>query len=467
MDREQTANVLLLDDYPDYRDAVADGLMRLNAGLKVETYGTVEEAQNRMARGGIDLCLIDINLPNNQSGIEVAHKFRQVYPAVRLILVSMYDHLLIDDYPFADDIMHKSIGIKKLEQAIHFNLNGKERLEREMCKKWPRLERYFREKRTVGLASHYLDEDTFGRSEKIQALTRQDLLRFCVNAYNLNIYGPDQMALTMTPSAGCDQNCFYCHCRKKRMKRPYTGQELWGQLLMLLRAQMVAAYFRRTGSLPRLSLNFSGEGDLLVNNAAVGSRFLLDVDRVFGGQMDLVVTSVGDQAGLDYLRRTCAHLPIVLYWSIHSFCEATRKKLQPIAARTPLLKMREYFYGFYREQCRVQGRNMPRITLAVMLLPGVNDRARDIALIGDFVRGYPFKVKVMPYSGDQLLHYSYIGEKMENFARALNARGVDCRIRWSTGLKTNAGCGVMASPIVSSRDLARAKDLRRKLNSEK
>lgn len=82
-------NVLLVDDHPLLRDGVR---MRLNATPHIRVVGeagSVREAETLADQLQPDLVITDIRMPD-ASGIELAALFRERFPAMRLLVLSMH-----------------------------------------------------------------------------------------------------------------------------------------------------------------------------------------------------------------------------------------------------------------------------------------------------------------------------------------------------------------------------------------
>jgi CheY-like chemotaxis protein len=81
--------VLVVDHEPDALTAAVE-LLR-NIGYDVVTgsdaVGAIDVPRNRP---GIDIVLSDMTMPGGISGIELAHRLRELNPAIKMVLVSGY-----------------------------------------------------------------------------------------------------------------------------------------------------------------------------------------------------------------------------------------------------------------------------------------------------------------------------------------------------------------------------------------
>jgi CheY-like chemotaxis protein len=107
--------ILVVDDEPDIRDVVKEGLT--SQGYAVETASTGEEAQDIARRIGPDLILMDVFL-KDQNGLDVSRKIRAHLPQfVPVLLVTGQDDLrekVGGSIDVADDILSKPFQMVEL-----------------------------------------------------------------------------------------------------------------------------------------------------------------------------------------------------------------------------------------------------------------------------------------------------------------------------------------------------------------
>src|SRR5262245_42731114 len=83
--------VVIIEDRRDIREGLA-ALIGGTAGFKcVGTYGSMEDALDRIDQAGVpDLALVDIGLPG-MSGIEGIARLKELHPSLILLVLSVYD----------------------------------------------------------------------------------------------------------------------------------------------------------------------------------------------------------------------------------------------------------------------------------------------------------------------------------------------------------------------------------------
>jgi DNA-binding NarL/FixJ family response regulator len=85
-------NILLVDDHPLVRDGLRARLEAVPHFKVVAEAGGAEEALAQAAQWQVDLVLMDINM-RGASGIEATGLFRERFPQVAVLILSMHDKL--------------------------------------------------------------------------------------------------------------------------------------------------------------------------------------------------------------------------------------------------------------------------------------------------------------------------------------------------------------------------------------
>ncbi len=87
---EKTIRVLIVDDHPVIRRGVRDILSSGGPWIRVVgEAGSGAEALRFLSENEVELVLLDVTLPD-RSGIEILKDLRQVYPQVRVLVLSIH-----------------------------------------------------------------------------------------------------------------------------------------------------------------------------------------------------------------------------------------------------------------------------------------------------------------------------------------------------------------------------------------
>lgn len=128
--------ILIADDHQLFNDGMK---MMLAAEGDIDIMGQVfsgKDVLHAVHTLQPDLLLLDINMPH-QNGLEVAEKMRQSYPAVRIIMLTMYS-----DRKFVDDCKRlgvpgyilKNSGVDEVLNAIETVLAGQRYYDPKLTK---------------------------------------------------------------------------------------------------------------------------------------------------------------------------------------------------------------------------------------------------------------------------------------------------------------------------------------------
>lgn len=243
--------------------------------------------------------------------------------------------------------------------------------------------------------------------------------------------------LCVSSQVGCRLACSFCETGRAGLGRNLTGLEI---------AAQVAIARHRLG---RLSdhVVFMGMGEPLDNPTGLAAALavLLDRNGPAYAQERLTVCTVGHLPGLEAV----AGWPwprLNLAFSLHSADQAVRERLVPSARRWPLEALRTHL-AVHRPRANY------RLAINYCLLPGINDRPCDPALVADFCAGLGrVLVNVIPYNpGSSVIAPVPAPEAVAGFVTALRAQGVAARQRLSKGRAVRAACGQLAPAPAPAR----------------
>lgn len=90
-----TPRILALEDHPLFSEALHI-LLSTSGFSSVELCPNVAEARQRVMSVAYDLCLLDLNL-NGFHGADLIHDFKSIRPAMRILVVSMFNDVSLVD----------------------------------------------------------------------------------------------------------------------------------------------------------------------------------------------------------------------------------------------------------------------------------------------------------------------------------------------------------------------------------
>jgi PAS domain S-box-containing protein len=118
-----TELVLIVEDEPDLLDVAAS--LFISMGYDVVTASTAQEALAALADRDVDILFTDVMMPNGMNGLELADYAREVYPQVKIIVVSGYalpalklEASAMSDYEFVNKPYRLSDLARALRKAV-------------------------------------------------------------------------------------------------------------------------------------------------------------------------------------------------------------------------------------------------------------------------------------------------------------------------------------------------------------
>jgi DNA-binding NarL/FixJ family response regulator len=118
--------VVIADDHPMVRRALAESLTRVMPGAEIIEVGSLPEATVALDKGDADLLLLDLQMPG-MSGLASLTTIRACYPAVPILVVSANEDPLImrDVIEFgASGFLPKSSPVGEIGAAVAAILAG-------------------------------------------------------------------------------------------------------------------------------------------------------------------------------------------------------------------------------------------------------------------------------------------------------------------------------------------------------
>jgi 23S rRNA (adenine2503-C2)-methyltransferase len=231
-----------------------------------------------------------------------------------------------------------------------------------------------------------------------------------------------RLTLCISSQAGCALQCAFCATGRMGFQRNLEPWEIAGQVReMRLIDEPIAV----------TNVVFMGMGEPLMNWRAVSPALttLNSGDGLGIGARHITVSTVGVLPGIVALSERPEQFRLAI--SIHAPSDDLRRSLMPINIKYPLADVIGAARSFDR-----------RVTFEYVMLRDVNDAMEHAKLLAELARDCRAFVNLIP------LHEGGAGDfratppaKIDAFARALRAAGVQVAIRRSRGKDIAAACG--------------------------
>ncbi len=275
---------------------------------------------------------------------------------------------------------------------------------------------------------------------------------------------PRGATLCISTQLGCAFRCRFCATGKMGFKRNLSPAEIVDQVLFVkeyvgptigaaedAKAVMgpehsadqatphVEHLAENEGARPFSNIVFMGMGEPLANYDNVVKALEILIKEVGIGSRRITISTCGVP---DKIMRL-AELPyeISLAISLNSPSDDTRREMMPIAGRNTLAKLLAAARYYHIKKGRM-------LTFEYVLIPDLNDSARDAHALADLIRDIPAKINLIafnPFPGSPYMRPDMA--RVKGFQTMLRQRGRKVMLRKSLGCDILAGCGQLGQSL--------------------
>lgn len=267
-----------------------------------------------------------------------------------------------------------------------------------------------------------------------------------------------RQTICISTQAGCAVDCHFCLTAQLGLIRNLTAGEIVAQVLVALIEHAAEGKEKDTGLSPgatqtrdavQTNVVLMGQGEPLLNFEPVMAalRILLDTEGVGISPKRVTLSSSGIVPGIERLAQEKVRPKLAI--SLNASNDEQRDALMPINRRYPLSALIEACKNYPL-------RPWEHLTFEYVMLGGVNDTADDarrvVRLLAPLKR---VKVNLIPWNPGELPYRESAPERIEEFRRIINDKGVPAFVRYSRGRDVMAACGQLAlvhlkSPLPAS-----------------
>ena len=236
-----------------------------------------------------------------------------------------------------------------------------------------------------------------------------------------------RLTLCISSQAGCAMGCTFCATGWSGFARQLTPGEIVGQY----RASRRWAEEEGRGRITNVV--YMGMGEPLANRKAVFPSLTI-LNHGYGlGARRITVSTVGVVPGILELAARPEQFELAL--SLHSPDPELRAELIPLEKRYPLGEVVSALHAF-----RAAGGR--RITFEYTMIRDVNDAPELAPRLADLAREVGAFVNLIPFNPIPWTDWlPSTPERVAEFARVLEGRGVDAAVRTPRGRDIDAACG--------------------------
>lgn len=259
----------------------------------------------------------------------------------------------------------------------------------------------------------------------------------------------NHLTFCLSAQVGCAMACRFCATARGGLVRDLHAAEILEQVIRLaddLSARPLPGFGDRG-----FNIVLMGMGEPLANWAQVAAA-LSTLTARDGGAISprrVTISTSGYEEGLRNLLRS--PLKVGLTISVNAVTPALRRKLMPVPGRTPLAQVLALGERYARRLRR-------KITLAYVLIAGVNDCAEEAHELAALVARRPFKINLIPLNRlDDETMRAPDADRVLEFQRVLSAGGVQAYIRVSGGQDIAAACGQLSRRRIPAESASEAR----------
>lgn len=239
---------------------------------------------------------------------------------------------------------------------------------------------------------------------------------------------------------GCPVGCIFCASGENGFVRNLTPSEIVQQVVSV------------NGKINRIV--FMGMGEPLFNyDNVIKSIHILRDRRGLDFPTDgITISTAGPLPQMKKLREE--HLKIQLTLSLHATNQYTRNYVMP--------HMKAYDIDeVVMATISYSERHNRKVTIAYLLIPGINDRISDIKQLGKWFRGKNVLINLLQYNETGCKSIRRPNkQKLVAFRDKLNEVGLTVKIRESRGDNIKAACGQLVSNLNLQNDLGNPLNLK-------
>lgn len=247
----------------------------------------------------------------------------------------------------------------------------------------------------------------------------------------------NRRTVCVSTQVGCPIGCAFCATGRMGFHRDLSPGEIALQVLFYAR-KLKAEGERVT------HVVFMGMGEPLLNYDAT-LKAIRNLNHPWGlnlGARRFTVSTVGIVP--EILRLAGEGLQVNLAISLHAPWDDLRERLVPAARKYPIAEILEAAEEYVRATKR-------RITYEYVLIAGVNDSPEAARALARLLRGRLAHVNLIPFNPAPGLPFRRPSlRRVEGFKRELLSRGIDVTVRYSRGVRIQAGCGQLRAAYLGA-----------------
>lgn len=241
----------------------------------------------------------------------------------------------------------------------------------------------------------------------------------------------DRKTACLSTQAGCGMGCTFCRTGQLKLGRNLSG------------AEIVEQFHHLKNTLPKDSsisnIVFMGMGEPLENLEQVRRAVAIfhHPDGQNIGLRRITLSTCGLIRGIEDFIENGPDVRLAV--SLNSADEQVRRNLMPVSRSNPLADLKKVLRIYQKERKK-------RITFEYVLLPGINDRKKDVDLLSAYLQGLSGVINLIPFNTVENTDYrSPRPEEVGRFLSLLEDAAIPVVQRYRKGRGINGACGQLGA----------------------
>jgi 23S rRNA (adenine2503-C2)-methyltransferase len=237
----------------------------------------------------------------------------------------------------------------------------------------------------------------------------------------------------ISSQVGCSLACAFCATGRLKMMRNLTAGEIYDQVVYL-RNEAQNRY-----GIPLSNIVYMGMGEPLLNykNVLRSIEKITSPDGLGMSPQRITVSTAGIAKMITKLGDDQVKFNLAL--SLHAANDEKRNKIMEINESNNLATLAEALKYFHQK-------TDTRVTFEYIIFKDFNDSIQDAKELAEYCKNLPVKINIIEYNPiDNGIYQQADPEKVDAFARYLEARNLVVNVRRSRGKDIDAACGQLAN----------------------
>ena len=240
----------------------------------------------------------------------------------------------------------------------------------------------------------------------------------------------ERITICISTQVGCALDCDFCATAKMGFVQNLSPGEIIDQFLQL----------KRLSRKPITNIVFMGMGEPFLNykNVIAAAELLHNPEGINIGAKRITISTAGIIPKIKQF--TIDGHKYKLAVSLNGTTQEQRLKTMPVTIKHPLDELLVTVKDYVQK-------NKTRVTFEYVLMKDINDSMEDAKRLKKMLSSINCKLNIIPYNDIGGVYLRPNNSKIQFFLSGLDKAPFPVTVRWSKGVKIDAGCGQLVTRI--------------------